>query len=291
MLGKGLVKRCTTLVLAGLMTLSLGFNAFAADALADVCTKLETYKDSTNSGEKKAYEDAVSTWEGLADDATGQASISFAGTEKKFTNTVTDESNSQKSDNYIAAYKAMKGHLDTVGASATDPKTVSGAKSELDGMTNALEIGANVNAGQEALKSVAPLISRVTGIIVIVVLLGMAVFTAFDVAYLVFPVAKQQMDSAARSGNSAVSKTDSNTGEAKFRFVSDDAVQAYQTATESGGNPLFAYLKKRIISYIAVSIVVFILMTGNIAVIVNFILTMLESLFGMFGELTSGAAK
>jgi len=290
MLGKGLIKRCATFALAGLMTLSLGFSAFAANGgpLEDVLNKLAAYENSTASEEKKAYDAAVETWGDLADDtsANGQAQITFAGETKKFLNTKLDADNNA---NYTAAYEAMDAHLKSVSTSKADVQTVSGAKQKLGGLTDTLGIGADVDQGQKALASVAPLISRVTGILVIIILLGMAIFTAFDVAYLVFPVAKQKMDSAATSGNAAVSKTDSKTGEAKFRYVSDDAIQAYQVATESGGNPLFAYLKKRLISYIAVSIVVFILMTGNLAVIVNFVLTMLESLFSMFGELTSGA--
>ena len=285
---KSMFKRMSVLVMAFVMTICMSLTAFAAGELEDVVSKLEGYEESTNTGEKGAYDDAVSVWGGLTDSPEGELAITFAGVTKKFTNNTTDAASGSADSNYITAYTAMNKCLSQVGGSATDSKTVSGTKAELQGMTDTLKLGADVNNGAQALSTVAPLIQQLTGILVIVILLAMAVFTAFDVAYLVLPVAKEKMDSAARSGNAAVSKSNASTGEAKFRFITDDAIQAYQTGTESGSNPLFIYLKKRVISYIALAIVVYILMSGNLAVIVNFILTMLESLFGMFGNLTNG---
>lgn len=283
-----MLKKMSLFVMAFVMAICISMPVFAANDLETIISKLAGYEDSTNTGEKNAYEEALTVWNGLTDSPEGELEITFGGVTKKFTNSTTDAASGTADQNYIAAYSAMNNCLSKVGESATDVRTVSGTKSELQGMTDTLKLGADVNGGSEALSSVAPLIQQVTGIIVIIVLLGMAVFTAFDVVYLVFPVAKDKMDTAARSGNTAVSKTNASTGEAKFRFVTDEAIQSYQTATESGANPLFVYLKKRLISYIAVAIVVYILMTGNLAVIVNFILTMLESIFGMFGNLTKG---
>lgn len=295
---KGIMKRisvfflCTFVVMG--MTLGMAIPSYAAtDVLSDVVRKLETYENSNDSAKKEVYEEAVDTWQDIEDSSSSSeafVNITFAGTTKKFINTTTDMSAEKYDENYGEAYKTMKSYLTKAGEVDTDVKTVSGVKTQLDSMVDGMNIQADITGGSNSLASITPLISTITGVIVVVVLLGMALFTSFDVAYLVFPVAKQKMDSAGSSGgNKMASRTDAKTGEARFRWVTDDAINAYTQATETGKNPLFTYMRNRLWSYIAVAIVIFILMSGNLAVIINFILQMLSSVFDMFGRLSTGA--
>lgn len=291
---KGIMKRISafflcTLVVMG-MTIGMTVPSYAAtDVLSDVVSKLEKYENSNDSAKKRAYDEAVEAWQDITDsanEANADVKIKFAGVTKEFTNTVTDSAVNGADENYINAYTTMNGFLKKVGESNTDLTTVPGAKSQLDEMVNTMNAQANVIEGANSLQSVMPLVNTITGAIVVIVLLGMAIFTAFDVAYLVFPVAKQQMDKAGSTGGKMASKTDAKTGEAKFRWVTDDAIQSYTEATESGKHPLTTYLKKRLLSYIAVAVVVFMLMSGNLAVIINFVLQMLGSVFEMLGNLS-----
>lgn len=291
---KGIMKRisvfflCTFVVMG--MTLGMAIPSYAAtDVLSDVVRKLETYENSNDSAKKEVYEEAVDTWQDITDssgEANADVKIRFAGVTKEFTNTVTDSAVDGSDENYISAYNTMNGFLKKVGESNTDVRTVQGAKTQLDAMVDAMDAEADIMGGVNSLTSVMPLVNTITGAIVVIVLLSMAIFTAFDIAYLVFPVAKQQMDKAGSSGGRVASKTDSKTGEARFRWVTDDAINAYTQATESGRHPLTTYLKKRLVSYIAVAVVIFMLMSGNLAVIVSFVLQMLASIFDMLGSLS-----
>lgn len=291
---KGIKKRLVMFCMTMMMILSTSLTAFAAqNPLEDVCNQLAAYENSSNTGEKNAYEEACNVWSGFNDSPVNAGvapavEVTFNNKTVKFHNTTTDVSSSTTDTNYVNAYTAMNNSLNAVSGSSTDRKTVEGATADINAMVDTLNAESNIADGAKALESIMPLVNNVTGIIIIIVLLGLAVFTALDVAYLVFPVAKQQMDSAGQSGKASVSKTDKN-GEAKFRWVSDDAIQAYQQATETGKHPMMTYLKARLVSYIAVAIVVFMLMSGNLGVIINFILGMLASLFDMFGNLATNA--
>lgn len=288
----GILKKVSAFLLFVILVFSMSMTSFAdTNPLQSLIDKIEKYENSNDTAKKKFYEEALATWEGI-EDSSGQSEayvkITFGGITKEFTNSSTDAASDSSDDNYINAYSVMNSYLKKVGEINSDVTTVQGAKAQIDELVKNMNGRADIAGGADSLKSIMPLVNTITGIIVVIVLLGMAIFTAFDVAYLVFPVAKQQMDKAGSSGNRMASKTDNKTGEARFRWVTDDAIQAYTQATEGGKHPLTTYLKKRLISYIAVAVVVFMLMSGNLAVIINFVLQMLGSVFDMLGKLSVG---
>jgi hypothetical protein len=283
---KGFMKRLSVTLLVVMMVFGTCTTAFAKEELENVVKELSEYKNSSDTGKKAVYDDALDAWKKLKGSDDGQAPVEFGGTTLKFTNNTIDDSAGTVDENYEAAYETMKEYLDKIGETSTDVKTVQGANKNLKTVVSTLDAEADISGAAGGLTSLMPLVNQITGMIIMILLLGMAIFTALDVAYLVFPVAKQQMDSAGQSGNKAVSRTDSKTGEATFRWVSDDAVNAYQQATEVGKNPLLVYLKNRVISYILVAVVIFMLMSGNLSVIIEFVLNMLESFFNMLGNLS-----
>ena len=124
-----------------------------------------------------------------------------------------------------------------------------------------LNITADTEKAVRSLSGVTGVFSFVLGAIVVLITLGMTVFSAFDLCYIAFPVFRDKCEDARTSGNRLMTKTDKTSGESKLRFVTDDAMFAVTAAdtTQSGKNPFIIYFKKRIISYVVLAILLFIL--------------------------------
>jgi len=134
-------------------------------------------------------------------------------------------------------------------------------------ITSEFKVNADVKTGSKILSGFSGLVSAVLGILVVLISLGMTVFSACDLAYIAFPVFRNKCEDMKQSGSKLGTKTGAD-GETKLRFITDEAVYAVQAAetTESGKNPFTIYFSKRIISYILLAILLFILLTGRITV-------------------------
>ena len=79
---------------------------------------------------------------------------------------------------------------------------------------------------------------------------------------------EEAKQSAAAGGGRGNAMASNKGGETKLRFVSDDAVYAvFSTETsQTGRNPFIVYFGKRVISYIVLAILLFILLTDNITI-------------------------
>lgn len=164
-------------------------------------------------------------------------------------------------------------------------------KSVVDSKIGDMGIGFNVSADVEqagvALSGVEEFASVVVGILVYAVTIGMTLFTAVDICYITIPVFRNKCEDAKQSGG-AMAKTNSQTGETKFRFVTDEAVYAVTTCSiETGKQPLGVYLKKRIWAFVLLGIVLFILLTGNIQLIVNIAVNVVAGLIEALSNLGS----
>lgn len=123
-----------------------------------------------------------------------------------------------------------------------------------------------------ALEGFKPILSTFLGVVVVLITIGMTIFSAFDIAYIAFPVFRNKCEEAKQTGSGMMaSKKQGKNGETKLRFVSDEAQYAVEAADtiESGKNPFSIYFGKRVISYVLLSIILFILLTGNINLITN----------------------
>lgn len=145
----------------------------------------------------------------------------------------------------------------------------------LNSITNDLNIQADIGSATDALRGFAPALNLFLGALCVLITSLLAVYTAFDVLYITFPAFQNKCNDAKASGMSegvgTAVKTNQKTGETELKWVSEEAqycVAATQTE-QTGKNPLVMYLTKRIVSYIAVTIVLFILLTGNINIITN----------------------
>lgn len=143
------------------------------------------------------------------------------------------------------------------------------AQNKVTTLDTQLGLEADTAGASEALSGITPFISLIAGFIVILLTAFMLVFTAIDCVYIAYPVFRNKCEDAKASGNKLMTKTGSD-GESKLRWVTDDAQAAIETCTiDSGKNKWAFYLKKRIISYIMLGIVIFMFFTGNITLLIE----------------------
>lgn len=143
---------------------------------------------------------------------------------------------------------------------------------------------ADVGAASVALSGIEGIVSVVVGILVYAVTIGMTLFTACDICYITMPVFRDKCDTMKQSGSIGTTKTSS--GETKLMFVTDDAQYAVQSCSvETGKNPLTVYMKKRVLAFILLGLVLFILFTGNIQLIVNVVVNLVSGIIDALGGL------
>lgn len=149
------------------------------------------------------------------------------------------------------------------------------------------EVSADVQTGAKILSGFSGLVSMILGLMVVLISLGMTVFSACDLAYIAFPVFRNKCEDMKQSGSKIGTKTGSN-GETKLRFVTDEAQYAVNAAetTESGKNPFVIYFSKRIASYIILAILLFILLSGRITVFTDLGVKLADGIVNLIGDQT-----
>lgn len=153
-------------------------------------------------------------------------------------------------------------------------------------LTNNINVNADTSGATQALSGLVPYINIFLGIIVTLITIGLAVFTAFDVCYIVFPVFRNKCEKQKMSGQGAM-VTQSANGGTKLRWVSEEAQYAANHASlEQGSNPLMNYLKNRVVAYVFVAIILFILLTGNISIITNLALKAVSGIMDVLDSLS-----
>lgn len=158
---------------------------------------------------------------------------------------------SELKNRVISAYKSSKTTQDTYD------------------LTQDIGVTADTSAAMQALSGLIPYVNILLGIMVTLITLGLAIFTAFDVCYISFPVFRNKCEQQKMEGQGAMVKQTANGG-TKLRWVSEEAQYAVDHASlEQGSHPLSNYLKNRILAYVFVAIILFILLTGNISIISN----------------------
>lgn len=180
-------------------------------------------------------------------------------------------------------YNRIKSRVQDAEASdtETDDNSVEAAKQSVQRMSAGLNIGADTATGALVLSGLVPFIETALGVAVYIVTAGMTVFTVCDLCYIYIPLFREKTSEMAQSGNAMMSKTSKETGESKFRFVTDEAIYAVQTCSvDTGKHPASVWIKKRIWAYILLGIALFILLTGNITLIVNIVLNIVGGIAG-----------
>lgn len=245
---------CIIAVIAG------SYSAFAAKGNADGTTKSKSID--------------VSQYADIKDQLDRVAS-SGSTDKSKMTNYVIKDS--KGNDWYVSkgAFDIAQGAIDGYerGNNLEDDDSVADAKNQVRNLTNNLNMHADVGTASLVLSGLQPFITTVLGIMVWIVTAGMTIFTVCDLCYIYFPAFREKTGEMAQSGNAIMSKTSKETGESKFRFVTDEAMYAVQTCSvETGKHPASVWIKKRVMAYILLGIALFILLTGNITLIVDVVL-------------------
>lgn len=154
----------------------------------------------------------------------------------------------------------------------------------LTGMKDGLNISADTDTAITAMSGFVPVISTILGLLVILITVGMTIFSAFDLAFIAFPVFRNKCEDAKQTGHGIMAgRTNKQTGETKLRFVSDDAQYAVVAAdtTQSGKNPFVIYFGKRLLSYIVLAILLFILLSGNITIFTDLALKLVQGILDL----------
>lgn len=131
-------------------------------------------------------------------------------------------------------------------------------------------ITANTETAYKLMSGFMPIIQIILGIIVWVTIVGIVIYTAFEIMYIVFPIIH-----GAVSGEGGEKR-----GKGLDKIVSGDARRAVDIGNKGEGNPLVYYLKSRIIVYIVLGAMIVILVTGSAT-----------KLIGLGGDMASGVTN
>lgn len=166
--------------------------------------------------------------------------------------------------------------------------TVRGAsvKSKVEQIGTDFNIKADVDTAATSLAGFANIVSWIVGILVFLITISMTFFTACDVCFLTMPVFRNKCEDLKATGGVGTKSTSG--GDTKLMFITDDALNAYQEGTTNGKNPLGIYLKKRIIAFIMLGLVLFVLLTGNINIIVNLVVNIASGIMEALASLGGG---
>lgn len=151
-------------------------------------------------------------------------------------------------------------------------------------VTEGMALKADTEQAYGLLSGFTGVIKVLLGIIVVIVSVGMTVYSGFDLCYIAFPVFRNSCEAAKQGhgggmmGNMAVKQ--GKNGENQLRFVSDDAQYAVTAAetVATGQNPFIIYFKKRFVSYLVLAVLLFILLTGKITVFTDIALKLTQGI-------------
>ena len=153
-------------------------------------------------------------------------------------------------------------------------------------MIQDLELSADTVSASALFKGFEPILNLILGILVTLITIGMTFCSALDIAYIAFPIVRNRWDDAKINGGIGTKKMAN--GETKLTWITDDAQYAIKQGTiESGQSPWAIYFKRRIISYIMLAIILFILMTGNITLITNIAINIVAGIMDVLAGLAA----
>lgn len=272
-------KRVASLFMAVLIVLALACTttAFAAEEAHTLPEDVESYIENSITAINDSGVSFSETWlrSWLTTDESKAQSLEDGGRQYNVT------LGSSQGVLYIVRGKTEEGLIEAVQKSVNNAATVD----DVSNITDGLKIGADTAGATALLSGFAPIISLVVGVIVVLVTMGMTLFTAFDIAYIAFPVFRNKCEEQKMNGTGYNVKKDSS-GNVSLRFVTDDAQYAVSEGTiENGKSPWGIYFRKRIMSYVLLAIVLFILLTGNISLITNIALNIVSGIMNVLSGL------
>lgn len=267
---KGIKSKLVTLMLVTVLSMSMGVTAFAGEAYND-------YLSGTRTMDEEVIESFLSADE--------NAEIKVSAKELNSVKKLMIGEDGEPVDSYGACSPTAKIQIQTEIKKIADKSTV---KNQINTIGDNFNMTADVGNATTALQGFLEPIQTLLGILVVIVTIGMTLFSALDICYITIPVFRNKCEDMKQNGSAATSRTDNATGETKFRWVTDEAIHAVKVCNvDTGKNPLGLYLKKRIWAYMLLGVVLYILFTGNIGIIVNLAVNLVSGLMGTLAELGS----
>lgn len=148
-------------------------------------------------------------------------------------------------------------------------------------ITGGMNISADVGTANVLLSGFMPVVAIFLGFMCVLITVGMTIFSGLDICYIAFPAFQTMCEDQKAAGKGATVKGNGSS------WVSRDAQKAVEEANtdQSGKNPLLIYLKKRIVSYIILAILLFILLTGNITILTDLALKAVSGIMEVLGAI------
>lgn len=271
-------KKIKTLIVASMMTLAMTISAFAATS-----SQLESSATAAvNAGAGTSAVLTIITNNCVTD----QSQLTVEGSDK----IISFEFNGVKYYLLASESNDLKTELDEAAESseniiASQKSDAQSASEKLHTGLSNFDIEADLDKATIALSGFKDIISLLMGIGATVAILGLGLFTACDVCYLSIPVLHSKMDSAGSGGGKMASQ--SKEGGTKFALITDDAVFAYNKANEEQKQPWGLYLKRRSITFFMMAIVIYILMTGQITILVDLALNLTSGIIDQLVDLAT----
>lgn len=280
---KKLVQKIMLIMTVFMLTFGFGVGQSTISVYAassnDVYEKYDQMDESTQ--KKEVYDKLNSMGSTKKAAGTGNVvavTLTYDGqtTTKYLTNTEVD-----------ALYSEAVTQLDAyVTAGGEAKNSTQAAKKQVKNMMNEFEVTADTGQAATALAGIQQLVGVVVGILAYAVVIGMSLFTGCDIVYITMPVFRSWADTKGATGGAVTSTTNKDTGESKFRFVTDEAMYAVSQATvENGKNALGIYFKKRCVGWILTAIVLYVLLTGQITLLTDVILQFISGIIAALQSL------
>lgn len=157
------------------------------------------------------------------------------------------------------------------------------AKNKVNAIGNGLNFNPDIAGATGMLQGFMKPLSLIVGVICVVAMTAVTVFTASDILYMTIPILREKCDSAT-ANHSGLGK-ESSGGGMRPRWVTDEAYAAVQEATTSGKNMFTVYIKKRGAAVIFQAVAIYILLTGNITMLSNVLINIIGSIMGALSGL------
>ena len=141
----------------------------------------------------------------------------------------------------------------------------------IQGINTSLSLRPDTQTAMTGLSGFIPAINVVLGLIVTIITAGMTLLTGCDVFFISFPPFRGMCENMKAEGKNVSTSRSEKAGDTRLKFISDEAefaIRSTETA-QTGKSPLIVYLQKRSIALVMTSVVLFILITGNLDVVTN----------------------
>lgn len=149
--------------------------------------------------------------------------------------------------------------------------TIADTDSKINEAMGSVNVHADTAGAADMMSGLIPIVNIVVGLVVSGVILLLGLYTGFDIMFLAFPIFRTFSEGQLQNGKSNVMVKKNSNGEARYRFISDDAVRAYKESIVDGGNkqPYLKYIISRSWAYIALAVIVTMFITGHYDVFIK----------------------